>query len=146
VLLGTLLVVALLVWSLGMGLYVWQLWPARGATDQGIYGLLGMIAGSWLLAGALMQWPMLAICAAVPSALMWAMIFVKVRARIRLRWRKPIPEMPAMLPKVPPADELYDATAADKFYEALLHDDRPPVGIAAEGEAERAQRLAKMFG
>jgi hypothetical protein len=90
-----------------------------------------------------MQWPMLAICAAVPSALMWAMIFVKARCAIRTRWRKPIPEMPAMLPRVPTLEESDDSAVRDWLAVQERREPSPPLEL--EGEAERAQRLAKMF-
>jgi hypothetical protein len=159
-----LMTVALLVWTCGACVYTVQLWPARGVTDQGTLGLAVMLVGVGLLAGALVEVsPMLAMCVTTPGAFALAMLTVKVRSRVQTRWHTPPPARPAMLSRVPPPAADTDPRVVPMTrwwpYEVAAARTLDPVpsevtagaaldeGLAAKAaEAERAQRMARIFG
>jgi hypothetical protein len=142
-----LVVTALLLWSLGASLYTWELWRARGLTDNGWVGLFTLMLGSSAMAWALaVEWPTLAVCALVPGYFALAIVVAKVRARLRVRWRQPVPGQPVMLPREPEPDDDVLIAPLD-----LRRWDRPdpepePDAALVTAEAERAARLTKMFG
>jgi hypothetical protein len=156
----TLLTVALLVWTVGASLYTAQLWTARGVTDQGALGLAVMLVGVGLLAGALVEVsPMLAICVTAPGVFALAMLTVKMRSRLRARWHKPPPVRPAMLSRVPTADPDPRVVPMERWwpYEVAHSVDPVPAAVPdgqsldaalarRAAEADRAQRVAKIFG
>lgn len=155
-----LLTVALLLWTLGAGVYTIQLWKARGLTDNGFLGLGLLILGSTAMAISLRETPTLAACGLVPAYFAAAILVTKVRCAVRTRWRKP----PAMLsreperlldmstlPLRPLGEETYDGARGSTWMRPDPPIDTPDVGQVvdetfAKAEAERAQRVGRMFG
>jgi hypothetical protein len=156
---AVLVMLAVIVWTAGACLYTAALWPARGVTDAGAGGLLVMIAGSGLLAWALLETAALALCVLLPAVFAASLLAVKLQARIRARWRRPPPMREAMLSRVSvrlprlPATPRMDAALGssvpreardlDRLFDAepMQRWDQPPL----ESELDRAQRIGKMF-
>jgi hypothetical protein len=166
---ASLLTLAVLVWSFGAAGYTWQLWKARGATDNGFPGLLGMIAGSVLMCCALAELPRLALCALIPAGFAIAIGYTKAACVARARWHRTPNELPTMLPREPepydglpgrpwdghwiddPALDPFSPDVRQRLKEQHLFITVPATETAvdeaiAKAEAERAQRIGKMFG
>jgi hypothetical protein len=141
----TLVTLALLVWTLGAGVYTAQLWRARGVTDQGLPGLLGLLLGSALMAWALIDAAApLAVCALLPGAGALALLGVKLAHRMRTRWRRPPSARPAMLSRVPAPWPVVDGSVR---HAPTIPD--PPWEFPEDprrAEQARAATMAKLFG
>jgi hypothetical protein len=138
--------IAVVLWSLGATVYTWDLWEARGLTDNGWPGLIAMIAGSGMLGFALRHTPSVAVCVLVPGELAFLVLAWKISALVQTEYQRMLRDrrqreiQAAEVPRGPVAG--WDGEPGP-VNEVRNIGAEPAADM--QQEIERSQRLGKMF-
>lgn len=146
-----LLVTAVLLWTLGASVYTWELWTARGLTDNGFLGLAALMVGSLTMAYALDAHPTLGVCTLLPGLLAALVMVHKAWMRFLNLLRRQAREREARdRQAVERSEAMRQGIARSEFWTPGAAESRPlpePVRVPdVEAEEERSRRLGKMFG